>query len=77
MSGLIAGQAVLLYLRLTPSFRLYTSFNGLISNLDIRHYYLAILLTVLVALIIIIRQVFTLDCSYSLPYTSRYSHSLS
>lgn len=59
VSGLTAGQAVLLYLRLTPSFRLYTTFNGLLSNLDIRHYYLAILLTVLVALIIIIRQVDT------------------
>lgn len=57
VSGLVGGQAALLYLRLTASFRLYSSFNGLLSNLDIRHYYLAILLTVLVALVIIIRQV--------------------
>lgn len=73
VSGLVAGQAVLLYLRLTPSFRLYTSFNGLISNLDVRHYYLAILLTVLVALIIIIRQVFCLTFFVKSAYISSLS----
>jgi len=57
VSGFVVAQCCALYFKLSASFRVYAAIDGLSTNFDARLYYVIILATVLVALIIINRQV--------------------